>query len=224
MRTKYLLAAGGAGLLLLVPSACPAPPALIWNRTESVPAGLYLISADAPVNRSDLVGFRPSGKTKRWLEDAGYTGRNWPLLKRAAALRNDTVCRCGDVVRVNGTPVAEALRQDSSGRALPDWQGCRTLGADEIFLLADHPASLDGRYFGVQPRSGIIGVARPVLVTGPAAGQGPEAVDAGAKARRARLRDCHTTSPDSLSAHPFSCDTSPEARCRQTILPASSDD
>ena len=46
---------------------------------------------------------------------------------------------------------------------LPRWQGCRRLGADELFLIAtDSAASFDSRYFGPVTRDRVIGRALPV--------------------------------------------------------------
>ncbi|HTV66965.1 MAG TPA: S26 family signal peptidase, partial [Rhizobiaceae bacterium] len=57
----------------------------------------------------------------------------------------------------------EALDRDRVGRALPDWQGCRTLDASEIFVMNTAAAdSLDGRYFGPLPLTTIVGRADPI--------------------------------------------------------------
>ena len=45
---------------------------------------------------------------------------------------------------------------------LPLWVGCRRLQRGELFLLGTRPDSLDGRYFGPLPASGLIGTAHPV--------------------------------------------------------------
>jgi len=52
---------------------------------------------------------------------------------------------------------------DREGRPLPAWQGCRPLAPGEVFLLmANIPASFDGRYFGPIPRAAIIGRLVPL--------------------------------------------------------------
>jgi type IV secretory pathway protease TraF len=59
--------------------------------------------------------------------------------------------------------MGEALARDRRGRELPVWQGCRTLGAGEIFLMNwDVQDSLDGRYFGPILKSSVIGRALPL--------------------------------------------------------------
>jgi len=84
-------------------------------------------------------------------------------MKRIAALPGQTVCRIGRNVTVDTIAMGEALARDRRGRELPVWQGCRTLGASEIFLMNwDVQDSLDGRYFGPLPKSSIIGHALPL--------------------------------------------------------------
>ena len=86
--------------------------------------------------------------------------------KRIAALPGDTVCGEARQVWINGRAAAAALARDRRGRALPVWSGCRTLRGGEIFLLNAPRASLDSRYFGPIPASGLIGAARPLLTLG----------------------------------------------------------
>lgn len=224
MTGKRLFVAALSGLSLLGLIPLGGPPSLIWNRTESVPTGLYWIDHNEPIRRGALVAYLPPDPLRNWIEDRCYTGRNWPLLKRVIALEGDTVCRCGNSVWVNDEPIAIALSADSAGRGLPRWQGCRTLRPDEVFLLADHPGSLDGRYFGAQERTGIIGVAHPVWTLASAAEMASDGDTEGEEARRARLRDCPTASPNALSAHPFSGDTGPDSRQTEAPVCPCSDD
>jgi type IV secretory pathway protease TraF len=61
--------------------------------------------------------------------------------------------------------MGEALSRDSRGRPLPAWQGCRVVGADELFLMNwQSNDSFDGRYFGFVPNASVIGKALPVWI------------------------------------------------------------
>jgi type IV secretory pathway protease TraF len=63
-------------------------------------------------------------------------------------------------VSINGRVVATAPARDRKGRLLPSWQGCQTVGPQQLFLLtADQPHSLDGRYFGLSERRHVLGQA-----------------------------------------------------------------
>lgn len=196
------------------------PPKLVWNRTESVPEGLYLVASKDPLERGLLVAFRPSREEQEWLERRSYVGTRWPLLKQVSGLEGDTVCRESLDVSVNGILVAEALERDNLGRDLPSWEGCQTLQEGEIFLLASHPRSLDGRYFGVQKADGVLGTACPLWTwksSTPENSPQELPVDDGAEkspvSRRARLRPCPTGTAKSLSAHHFPGDSEPEEGC-----------
>jgi conjugative transfer signal peptidase TraF len=148
-----------AGVVLLAATCLSWPVCFIWNRTASEPTGLYFVAPLGAPARGTLVAYRPTAREAAWLETRGYTGPGWPLIKRIAAVKGDEVCRTGETVFVNGAAAATAMAADSAGVSLPVWQGCRHLKAGDVFLLADHPRSIDGRYFGIQPAARLAGRA-----------------------------------------------------------------
>ena len=110
-----------------------------------------------------LVVAYPPEPLATFLADGGYLPRGVPLIKRILALPGQTVCRTGLAITVNAIEMVAARERDGRGRALPVWQGCRTVAGDEVFLMnRDEPASLDGRYFGPIPLSAIVGRAVPL--------------------------------------------------------------
>ena len=150
--------------LLCATLAWPPEIRLLWNVSASAPVGLYRVEPRMSPRRGEMVALRlPAG----WRDLAArrhYLPANVPLLKRVAGTAGDQICATGEQVFVNGSPVARRLAEDREGRPLPWWQGCEVLRANEYFLLmSNHPASFDGRYFGVT-RSGVIGRARPIWV------------------------------------------------------------
>jgi len=143
-------------------------PRVIWNASASAPIGLYRIHPDRDPAVGTLVAVTPPERLARWLSGRGYLPEGVPLLKHVAAKTGQRVCRIGAVVRVDGRRVAIARLADGRGRPLPVWQGCRTLGPGEIFLLNPTvPDSLDGRYFGSLPASSVIGTATPLHLRAP---------------------------------------------------------
>jgi len=140
------------------------PPStyLLWNRTESAPKGLFWRS-DGPltVNRWAVV----SGKAPSaiWISERGYLAPDWPIIKRVRGVVGDQVCRENQLVSINGKAVATAMKTDSADRNLPDWQGCFTVSEGQVFLLNNHPRSLDGRYFGATNRDDVTGSARLLI-------------------------------------------------------------
>ena len=86
-------------------------------------------------------------------------GKNWPIIKRIAGLKGDVICRENNVIFINDIAVAKVMRGARNSVILPQWTGCRTLSGDEVFLLNDHPMSLDGRYFGPEKSEDLLGTA-----------------------------------------------------------------
>jgi conjugative transfer signal peptidase TraF len=154
------LAAGGVALLGL--SALPqARPWLVWNASASAPMGLYRVVA-GPVERGDWVLVRPPAEVAVLAAERGYLPLGVPLVKRVAASAGDTICARMGALFINGQEVARALVRDRAGRPMPRWTGCRSLGAEEIFLLLPPPDSFDSRYFGPVPRTLVIGRLAPL--------------------------------------------------------------
>jgi type IV secretory pathway protease TraF len=92
----------------------------------------------------------------------GYLSPDAWLIKPVVALAGDRVCRLNGKITINGRLAAVAQPEDKKGRALPEWEGCKTLAEGEVFLLSSTGGSFDGRYFGVTPRSALIANAVPV--------------------------------------------------------------
>ena len=146
-------------------SAIGAQPATkyIWNASESVPAGLYLVRPTARPAVTQLVVVKPPEPLATFLAEGGYLPRGIPLLKRVLALHGQTVCRDQLTITVDKIWVGEARERDRRGRPLPIWQGCHVIADGEVFLMNWQSAdSLDGRYFGALPTSAIIGRAEPL--------------------------------------------------------------
>lgn len=163
LRRYLLVLSAGGTIALALPEAMPAHPRLVWNASASAPIGLYRVTPGAAPARGDMV--------VAWLPDAvrsfaarrRYLPANIPLVKRTVALAGDTICAIGPWVSVNGRRIAERRRFDAAHRRLPWWEGCVTLGADEMLLLmTDAPDSFDGRYFGPTRIDDVVGRADPV--------------------------------------------------------------
>lgn len=149
--------------LATVPVAATAvwrmPMLLVWNASASAPIGLYWIESHARIRGGDMVvGWAP--QAARALAAArNYLPANVPLVKRVAAVQGNRVCAEGALVSIDDRRVANRLDRDFAGRPIPSWNGCRTLGRGEYFLLMDEPRSFDGRYFGITRGRELIGRA-----------------------------------------------------------------
>lgn len=174
-RTGVCLALTLAGAAFGLLSLQPLAPALIWNHTESVPIGLYSVEDKTPI-RGDIVVIAPAGALQATFDDYGVLPAGRLLLKELAAASGDTVCRDGVSVTINGAVAATARTRTAGGRALPQWAGCRTLGADDVVVLTGHVGSFDSRYLGPISAGQIVGVAHPLVTlpaSGPSSGETP---------------------------------------------------
>ena len=154
--------AAGAALLIVALGAVSLArprPLLIWNASASAPTGLYRVAAIRNPARGDRVAARLPAPWRALAARRHYLPANVPLIKRIAAIPGDEVCASDDRILVNGDVAALRLRRDGAGRPMPAWHGCRRLGAGDVLLLAAHPASFDGRYFGLSQRRDILGKA-----------------------------------------------------------------
>ena len=133
-------------------------PSVVWNRTDSAPKGLYWVTNSSP-QIGDWAALSSRSPTASWISTRGFAGDDWPIIKQVAAMSGAEICRHGTSIFINGSKRAEAILADGSGLKLPAWHGCRRLLADEVFLLSDHPRSLDGRYFGPETLTDLDGVA-----------------------------------------------------------------
>jgi conjugative transfer signal peptidase TraF len=167
MRRLWIILAMCGATALAVWPVDNSFPLYIWNASESVPVGLYRLQEVGQLDVTELVAVRPPEPLATFLALNGYLPSGLPMLKRVLALPGQTVCRTGLTIAVDGIEMGQARERDGPGRPLPVWQGCRTLGAGEIFVMNWQSAdSFDGRYFGPIPASAVIGQAIPLWTDG----------------------------------------------------------
>lgn len=157
-RAALCVAAGAFALGFTI--AFPPAPRLVWNASASAPVGLYLVSPGDAILPNDMVIARVPERYRRMAAERRYLPKSVPLVKRVAAGPGDEICALGVTIFLNGKPIVRRLERDGKGRPMPRWQGCIRLRTGQYFLLmADSPASFDGRYFGISKASDIIGPA-----------------------------------------------------------------
>ena len=133
-------------------------PLFIWNASNSVPIGLYLLSKRQP-NFGEIAVIRPPEWVEIYASSRGYLPLQTPLLKPVRAIKGSIVCRFGRYISIDGKLVSRAKYLDTNHRMLPVWKGCRTLKSDEILVLGQHRDSFDSRYFGPVDRGQVLGTA-----------------------------------------------------------------
>jgi conjugative transfer signal peptidase TraF len=146
---------------LLLTTASPPMPRLLWNASASAPIGLYRVSRDRAIDVGDMVIAWPPASVRAIAAARRYLPRGVPLVKRVAAGPGDRICAAGSSIVIDGRAVASRRAVDRHSRPLPWWSGCRTLRDHHyLLLMADVADSFDGRYFGITNGSEIIGRAR----------------------------------------------------------------
>lgn len=159
-----LLAAGGC--LLIGLGNGQRTPLLLFNTTRSAPLGFYWLTPGR-FSQGQLAAVSPPVDLARWMAARHYLPVNVPLLKEIAATEGQVVCGRGESLTIDGVVAARIRSHDRWGRALPTFQGCRRLTADQVFLLNRRaPDSLDGRYFGPLSTARVIGGAHPLWTWG----------------------------------------------------------
>ena len=152
----------GASVCLGAPRIHP-PIRLVYNASPSVALGWYLRVPASRLAVGMFVVARLPAAAARLAADRGYLPITVPVVKRIAAAHGEFVCERFRILSIDGRTVARALVEDSEGRTLPAWSGCRDLARNEYLLLGDGaPDSYDSRYFGPVTARAILGRAIPL--------------------------------------------------------------
>ena len=165
VKPATVIALSTLAILLVATPKSHVTPWLIWNASQSVPIGLYVIMPTPP-RRGDLALARLPPLAAAFARRRGYLTATAYVLKRVAAVDGDRVCRIGHRIFVQSKHRATALHRDERRRIMPAWQGCRQLAGGEVLLLADDARSFDSRYFGPVAAEHIVGRAVPLIQMG----------------------------------------------------------
>ena len=164
LATPTIVALTGAlaiGALGIAPS--PRHALVVWNASASAPIGLYRVTHGRELSRGKLLLVPPAPTLTPFAARRGYLPRGVPLVKRIAALADDSVCTRGKAITINGRFAVSRRAADGAGRPLPHLSGCIRLRQGQVFLLmTDVRASFDGRYFGPTNVSQIAGTLEPL--------------------------------------------------------------
>src|SRR6202041_2398368 len=117
------------------PAVNRTPPGLLWNASASAPIGLYTMRPMPRPVRGILVVIAPPAPIARFAAERHYLPLSVPLIKPVAATAGHIVCRADLTITIDRRAVGRALLHDGSRRPLPVWQGSRTLGPGEAFVI-----------------------------------------------------------------------------------------
>ena len=136
-------------------------PLVVWNASESVPIGWYLVAQRQPTI-GEVAVIKPSEWVQIYASSRGYLPQDVWLLKPIFAAHPSIICRFRSHVFVDGKHVAKAKTRDRKHRLLPIWSGCKLLKARQYFVLGRHRDSFDSRYFGPIEQGQVVGTAFPL--------------------------------------------------------------
>jgi conjugative transfer signal peptidase TraF len=142
--------------------ACALASHLLWNRTASLPVGLYWVGRPTCFERGDLVVFPVPPAVRALVHARGYLPDGYVLLKPVVAVAGDRVCAEGGVAFVGGAPFGPVLATDSEGRALPHDALCGDVPPGRLYVASHHPQSFDSRTFGPIDAATVRGKATPL--------------------------------------------------------------
>lgn len=166
LRRHPILSAGlTLTAVLAVASTFFADRQVVINTSPSVQPGIYIRSCATP-KVGAIVDFEIPTAAQPYIHArSGYSGENWYILKPIIAGPEDQVDTLGDWLVVNGKRIAPMPpREDSAGRPLPIWRGCRRLADNEFFVFSARiPNSFDSRCYGPIQRGEIISVRCPLI-------------------------------------------------------------
>jgi conjugative transfer signal peptidase TraF len=142
--------------------ACIVASHLLWNRTASLPLGLYFRSSETRPYEGALVALRVPPTVRPLVHERRYLPDGSLLIKPVAAVAGDVVCARRGILTINGEPFGRILACDSDGRELPAYEGCGALPEGQVFLASHHPGSFDSRSFGPVDIHALKGTVTPL--------------------------------------------------------------
>jgi len=165
-RVVVLTGLAAAVAALTVPMLVPFQVRIVYNPSDSVARGWYLIAPmpdTTALHPGRIVLARLPVGVAAFAAQRGYLPEGVPILKRLGAVAPQWVCVQDRMVRIDGATVATVRAHDGAHRPMPLWSSCRLLAGGELFLLSStNPASFDSRYFGPIDAAMVLGVAHPL--------------------------------------------------------------
>jgi type IV secretory pathway protease TraF len=164
---KKKLKIGIAGLCGIV--ALSLPSVFFWNRTESIPVGLYMRTFER-IEVGSTVSFPAPPVAREYALARGGHGYASQFIKPLAAGPGAEVCvfetETGRWIIIDNKIVLSMHVADRYGNLLPLWMmnDCRRLEEDEWLPIGTHPDSFDGRYFGPIKGEVIQGNYKPFMI------------------------------------------------------------
>ena len=129
---------------------------LTLNVTTSMPRGLHWLRPGGRVALHSTITLTTPSSVRQLVAERHYLPPGFRLLKSVVAVAGDVVCLEHQRYGVNGRLVSVVATTDQAGRPLPPpYPFCGVVPVGVAFLAAAGTSSLDSRFLGPIPISGL---------------------------------------------------------------------
>jgi len=97
-------------------------PLLIYNATNSLPIGLYLVDKEEIYEIDDIILIKPEKQVKKLIENRNLLPKDGYLMKPIAALSGDFVCAKKNQLWINNMHFGSIKKTDKNGQLLSVFQ------------------------------------------------------------------------------------------------------
>jgi conjugative transfer signal peptidase TraF len=161
-RIRTVIAAG-LGIAALAVASCMKPKVLVlYNYTDSMPHGVYLVERREVYQRGDVVVFAVPSSVRALVNERHWLHENGFLMKPLIGLKGDSVSTKHRRFCVGGHDFGGIQLLDRQGLPLPGYSECGVLKSGFLVGVDGMSNSFDSRYFGPIPERSVIGVAFPL--------------------------------------------------------------
>lgn len=149
-RQKIFAVAGILLFMCLMYGNFRPPQLLIYNHTESIPKGWYLILPAKEIKADDIVGYEVSDEIRNLAIGRGWMKGTDTMMKKVGALEGDSFeVKKDQSFWVKGKYIGKVFTHDHKGQPMPVVPvGKYQVGKGKFLPVTSHPFSFDGRYFG----------------------------------------------------------------------------
>lgn len=147
------------------------PKSIVYNRTNSIPLGLYIANKTKPFEISNPGIGCYNYHAQDWAKDRNYLPEKYIVCKRIIGVAGDTVDYFENEIKVfskkqNKSYTFALSKKDSRNRLLPQPTPGVSIEIPEgkVYLAGDSSLSLDSRYLGLINTSEFIYTAEPFFL------------------------------------------------------------
>jgi conjugative transfer signal peptidase TraF len=148
--------------MVAVPALYFDRPVVIYNATDSLPHGWYLVVSKPVYERGELVVFPVPAVVTRLVQQRHWLPAGAFLMKPVAGKSGDLLDTKHGRCLVNGIDFGALDIIDRKGLPLPVFSASQRLKNGEVAVVSHTCCSFDSRYFGPIMERDIVGAARPI--------------------------------------------------------------